>query len=234
MARRIVIIEDEQDIIDLVLYNLRKEGFEAEGFLRGREGLADLARRPADLVLLDIMLPDTDGLELCKQLRRDTRLKDLPVIFLTARGEEIDRVLGLELGADDYVVKPFSPRELVARIKAVLRRREPPAAQQEVVETDGLRLDSRTHEVEVRGEMVALSSLEFRLLHFLASNPRRIFSRDRLLDEVWGSEKFVTPRTVDVHVRRLREKIEEDPSHPAYLQTVRGVGYRFSTLTGIS
>jgi phosphate regulon transcriptional regulator PhoB len=234
VARRIVIIEDEQDIIDLVLYNLRKEGFEAEGFLRGREGLADLARRPADLVLLDIMLPDTDGLELCKQLRRDTRLKDLPVIFLTARGEEIDRVLGLELGADDYVVKPFSPRELVARIKAVLRRREPPAAQQEVVETDGLRLDSRTHEVEVRGEMVALSSLEFRLLHFLASNPRRIFSRDRLLDEVWGSEKFVTPRTVDVHVRRLREKIEEDPSHPAYLQTVRGVGYRFSTLTGIS
>lgn len=229
-----MIIEDEQDIIDLVLYNLRKEGFEAEGFLRGREGLADLARRPADLVLLDIMLPDTDGLELCKQLRRDTRLKDLPVIFLTARGEEIDRVLGLELGADDYVVKPFSPRELVARIKAVLRRREPPAAQQEVVETDGLRLDSRTHEVEVRGEMVALSSLEFRLLHFLASNPRRIFSRDRLLDEVWGSEKFVTPRTVDVHVRRLREKIEEDPSHPAYLQTVRGVGYRFSTLTGIS
>jgi DNA-binding response OmpR family regulator len=185
-------------------------------------------------VLLDIMLPDTDGLELCKQLRRDTRLKNLPVIFLTARGEEIDRVLGLELGADDYVVKPFSPRELVARIKAVLRRREPPAAQQEVVETDGLRLDSRTHEVEVRGEMVALSSLEFRLLHFLASNPRRIFSRDRLLDEVWGSEKFVTPRTVDVHVRRLREKIEEDPSHPAYLQTVRGVGYRFSTLTGIS
>jgi phosphate regulon transcriptional regulator PhoB len=234
VARRIVIIEDEQDIIDLVLYNLRKEGFEAEGFLRGREGLADLARRPADLVLLDIMLPDTDGLELCKQLRRDTRLKDLPVIFLTARGEEIDRVLGLELGADDYVVKPFSPRELVARIKAVLRRREPPAAQQEVVETDGLRLDSRTHEVEVRGELVALSSLEFRLLHFLASNPRRIFSRDRLLDEVWGSEKFVTPRTVDVHVRRLREKIEEDPSHPAYLQTVRGVGYRFSTLTGIS
>ncbi len=229
-----MIIEDEQDIIDLVLYNLRKEGFEAEGFLRGREGLADLARRPADLVLLDIMLPDTDGLELCKQLRRDTRLKDLPVIFLTARGEEIDRVLGLELGADDYVVKPFSPRELVARIKAVLRRREPPAAQQEVVETDGLRLDSRTHEVEVRGELVALSSLEFRLLHFLASNPRRIFSRDRLLDEVWGREKFVTPRTVDVHVRRLREKIEEDPSHPAYLQTVRGVGYRFSTLTGIS
>ncbi len=231
MTQRVVIIEDEQDIIELVLYNLRKAGFEAEGFLRGREGMAAVEHRPPDLVLLDIMLPDTDGLEICKHLRRDSRLKDLPVILLTARGEEIDRVLGLELGADDYVVKPFSPRELVARVKAVLRRREPPTGQHELIEVDGLRLDSRTHDVVVRGQAVALSSLEFRLLHFLASNPRRVFSRDRLLDEVWGADRFVTPRTVDVHVRRLREKIEEDPSHPVYLQTVRGAGYRFSGTT---
>ena len=173
------------------------------------------------------MLPDADGFEILKQLRRNDRLKDLPVIFLTAKGEEIDRVLGLEIGADDYVVKPFSPRELVARAKAVLRRRELPTLRHEVIELNGLRLDSRTQEVVVRGRPVALSALEFRLLHFLASNPRRIFSRDRLLDEVWGRERFVTPRTVDVHVRRLREKIEDEPSQPHHLQTVRGSGYRF-------
>ena len=228
MAHRIAIIEDEQDIIDLVVYNFRKEGFEAEGFLSGKAGLDALQHHPPDLLLLDIMLPDGDGLELCKHLRRDPRLSDLPVIFLTARGEEIDRVLGLEIGADDYVVKPFSPRELVARAKAVLRRREPPAERREVVEINGLRLDSRTQDVIVRGQPVTLSALEFRLLHFLASNPRQVFSRDHLLDEVWGADRFVTPRTVDVHVRRLREKIEQDPSRPSYLQTVRGAGYRFN------
>ncbi len=227
MSHRIVIIEDAQDIIDLVLYNFRKEGFEIEGFVRGREGLAEVERRPPDLLLLDLMLPDADGLELCRHLRRDPRLKDLPIIILTARGEEIDRVLGLELGADDYVVKPFSPRELVARAKAVLRRREPRVNRHEVIEVSGLRMDMRTQDVMVRGEPVALSALEFRLLHFLASSPRQVFSRDRLLDEVWGADRFVTPRTVDVHVRRLREKIEEDPSHPLHLQTVRGSGYRF-------
>ena len=227
MAFRIAIIEDEQDIVDLVLYNFRKEGFEIEGFLRGGDGLEAIDRNPPDLVLLDVMLPDADGFEILKQLRRNDRLKDLPVIFLTAKGEEIDRVLGLEIGADDYVVKPFSPRELVARAKAVLRRRELPTLRHEVIELNGLRLDSRTQEVVVRGRPVALSALEFRLLHFLASNPRRIFSRDRLLDEVWGRERFVTPRTVDVHVRRLREKIEDEPSQPHHLQTVRGSGYRF-------
>ncbi len=209
-------------------YNFRKEGFEVSSFTSGKEGLEHLRRNPADLVLLDIMLPDLDGFEICKRLRGEDRSKSLPVIFLTAKGEEIDRVLGLEIGADDYVVKPFSPRELVARVKAVLRRQARPAEKQEVVEARGLRLDSRTQEVTVRGEAIELSTLEFRLLHFLASHPRRIFSREQLLDDVWGRDRFVTPRTVDVHVRRLREKIEVQADKPQYIQTVRGSGYRFA------
>lgn len=228
VPHRLVIIEDEKDIIELVRYNFRKEGFEVESFTRGKEGLEFLSRKPADLLLLDILLPDLDGLEICKRLRTDERLRSLPVIFLTAKGEEIDRILGLEIGADDYVIKPFSPRELVARVKAVLRRQVRGAEKREVVEVGGLRLDSRTQEVIVRGRQVELSTLEFKLLHFLASHPRRIFGRDRLLDEVWGRDRFVTPRTVDVHIRRLREKIEVRADNPQYLETVRGSGYRFS------
>jgi phosphate regulon transcriptional regulator PhoB len=228
VRQRIIIIEDERDIVELVRYNFRKEGFEVESFSRGRDGLEYLHRSPADLVLLDIMLPDEDGFEICKRLRADERLKGLPVIFLTAKGEEMDRILGLEIGADDYVVKPFSPRELVARAKAVLRRQERVAEKREVVESGALRLDTRTQEVTVRGRPVELSALEFKLLYFLASHPRHVFDRDRLLDEVWGRDRFVTPRTVDVHIRRLREKIEEQPNQPQYLQTVRGSGYRFS------
>jgi two-component system, OmpR family, alkaline phosphatase synthesis response regulator PhoP len=228
VRQRVVIIEDERDIVELVRYNFRKEGFEVEGFGRGRDGLEYLRRNPADLVLLDILLPDEDGFEICKRLRADERLKSLPVIFLTAKGEEMDRVLGLEIGADDYVVKPFSPRELVARVKAVLRRQERVAEKREVVESGTLRLDTRTQEVSVRGRLVDLSALEFKLLYFLASHPRHVFDRDHLLDEVWGRDRFVTPRTVDVHIRRLREKIEEMPNRPQFLQTVRGSGYRFS------
>ena len=228
MRQRVIIIEDERDIVELVRYNFRKEGFEVESFSRGRDGLEYLRRNPADLVLLDILLPDENGFEVCKRLRADDRLKALPVIFLTAKGEEMDRVLGLEIGADDYVVKPFSPRELVARVKAVLRRQERVAEKKEVVESGALRLDTRTQEVTVRGRLVELSSLEFKLLYFLASHPRHVFDRDRLLDEVWGRDRFVTPRTVDVHIRRLREKIEELPNRPQFLQTVRGSGYRFS------
>jgi len=228
VRQRVVIIEDERDIVELVRYNFRKESFEVESFSRGRDGLEYLRRNSADLVLLDILLPDEDGFEICKRMRSDDRLKTLPVIFLTAKSEEMDRVLGLEIGADDYVVKPFSPRELVARVKAVLRRQERVAEKREIVEAGALRLDTRTQEATVRGRAVELSSLEFRLLYFLASHPRHVFDRDRLLDEVWGRDRFVTPRTVDVHIRRLREKIEEMPNRPLFLQTVRGSGYRFS------
>jgi phosphate regulon transcriptional regulator PhoB len=225
---RVVIIEDEKDIVELVSYNLRREGFDLQSFGRGKEGLDYLRHKPADLVLLDILLPDLDGLEICRRMRADDRLRSVPVIFLTAKGEELDRILGLELGADDYVVKPFSPRELVARVRAVLRRQERAAEKSEVVEAGGLRLDTATQEVTVEGRTVELSALEFKLLHFLASSPRRIFSRDKLLDEVWGRDRFVTPRTVDVHIRRLREKIEAQADKPRYLQTVRGSGYRFA------
>jgi two-component system alkaline phosphatase synthesis response regulator PhoP len=225
---RIVIIEDEKDIVELVRYNFRKEGFEVESFGRGREGLDFLRRHPVDIVLLDILLPDDDGFNICRRLRGDERLRGLPVIFLTAKGEEVDRVLGLEIGGDDYVVKPFSPRELVARVKAVLRRQERVAEKREVVEAGSVRLDTRTQEVTVGGRPVQLSALEFKLLYHLASHPRHVFNRDRLLDEVWGRDRFVTPRTVDVHIRRLREKIEPLPNRPQFLQTVRGSGYRFS------
>jgi phosphate regulon transcriptional regulator PhoB len=232
VRQRIVIIEDEKDIVELVRYNLRREGFDVESFARATDGVEFLRRNPAQLVILDIMLPDEDGFEVCRRLRADERLKTLPVIFLTAKGGEIDRVLGLELGADDYVVKPFSPRELVARVRAVLRRQERAPERGELIELRHLRLDARTHEVTVRGERVDLSTLEFKLLHFLASHPRHIFSRERLLDEVWGRDRFVTPRTVDVHIRRLREKIEAQPEHPQFLKTVRGSGYRFSPGNG--
>ncbi|MEJ2007602.1 MAG: winged helix-turn-helix domain-containing protein [Acidobacteriota bacterium] len=228
MRQRIVIIEDEKDIVDLVRYNFRKEGFDVESFSAGRDGLEYLRQNSADLVLLDIMLSDLDGIEICKRVRADERLKSLPIIFLTAKGEEIDRVVGLEIGADDYVVKPFSPRELVARVKAVLRRQEQVLGKAEVVEVSGLRLDSRTREVSVHGNPIQLSALEFKLLHFLASQPRRVFSREQLLDNVWGRDRFVTPRTVDVHIRRLREKIESQEGAAHYVQTVRGSGYRFS------
>jgi phosphate regulon transcriptional regulator PhoB len=226
VRQRIVIIEDEADIVEMVRYNFRKAGFEVESFGRGREGLEALRRNPPDLLLLDIMLPDEDGLSICRQLRAEERLRELPVIFLTARGEEIDRIVGLEIGADDYVVKPFSPRELVARVKAILRRQARAAEKGEVVEIRGLRLDARTQDVSVRGSAVELSALEFKLLHFLASRPRQIFSREKLLDEVWGRDCSVTPRTVDVHIRRLREKIEARPEEPEYIGTVRGAGYR--------
>lgn len=229
MRQRLVIVEDEKDIVELVRYNFRKEGFDVESFGRGKEGLAFLERNPADLVILDIMLPDQDGFDICRRMRVHERLKTVPVIFLTAKGEEIDRVVGLEIGADDYVVKPFSPRELVARVKAILRRHERGAEKGEVIEFPGLRLDSRTHEITVSGRAVELSALEFKLLQTLAAQPRRVFTRERLLDEVWGRDRFVTPRTVDVHIRRLREKIEVHADKPRFIQTIRGSGYRFTT-----
>ena len=230
MSPQILIIEDEPDIVALVRYTFEKEGFPVESLSRGRDGFDYLRRKPVDLLLLDIMLPDIDGLDICRQLRADERLKSLPVIFLTAKGAEADRVLGLEIGADDYVVKPFSPRELLARVKAVMRRKGNPDedASADIVDTGDLRLDHGTQAVTVRGKAVDLSTLEFRLLHFLATHPGRIFSRDKLLDQVWGQDRFVSPRTIDVHIRRLREKIERQPESPRNLLTVRGAGYRFA------
>ncbi len=230
MRTRIVLIEDEKDIVELVAYNFRKEGFELESYTRGGEGLEHLRRRPADLLLLDIMLPDLDGFEICRRLRAAERLKTLPVIFLTAKGQEIDRVLGLEMGADDYVVKPFSPRELTARVKSVLRRASNGSlaeAGERPITRGELYIDAGARSVRLKDRAIELTGKEFDLLWFLASNAGQVFTRTQLLDKVWGYEFYGDASTVTVHVRRLREKIEPDPREPRYLTTVWGVGYRF-------
>ena len=227
MRPHVVIVEDEPDLLELVRYNFQKEGFEVTGFERGDQAIEFLRRKPADLVLLDIMLPGEDGLEICRRMRADGALAGIPLIFLTAKGEEVDRVVGLELGADDYVVKPFSIRELIARARAVLRRRLREEEKSGLISTGAVEINPSTQDVSVRGRPIRLSALEFKLLHFLASHPRRIYSRERLLDQIWGADRSVTPRTVDVHIRRLREKVEQHPDQPDYIQTVRGSGYRF-------
>lgn len=230
MAPRILIVDDEKDIADLVAYNLEKEGYEVLKAFDGEKALALVRAKKPALVVLDLMLPGIQGLEVCKRLRRDAESASIPIIMLTAKGEELDRVIGLEVGADDYVTKPFSVKELVARIKAVLRRsdagRQP--EKPEIFEFKGLRIDMKSYEVTVGGRRVTLSPKEFKLLHFLSRNPGRVYSRDQILDRVWGDESFVEPRTVDVHVRRLRAQIEEDENSPTYIVTVRGVGYKFA------
>jgi phosphate regulon transcriptional regulator PhoB len=227
--RRVLIIEDDKDIVELVRYNLEKEGFQVSSAEDGVAGLAQAKSTPPDLLVLDLMLPRLPGLDVCKELRRDESLPKFPILVLTARGEEADRVVGLEMGADDYVTKPFSPRELVARVKALLRRTEQAEEREKQIEIGGLVIDPSLYRVNRFGRIIALSTLEFRLLHFLASHPNKVFTRDRLLDAIWGAERFVTPRSVDVYIRRLREKIEKNPAKPSYLKTVRGAGYLFET-----
>jgi len=227
--KRVLIIEDDRDIVELVRYNLANEGFQVTSAQDGSTGLSTLKKTPPDLLLLDLMLPKLSGLEICREIRRDDSLNRLPILMLTARGEEADRVVGLEMGADDYVTKPFSPRELLARVKALLRRAEPPAVAPRTIEIGKLAIDPASYRVSHSGKPVPLSTLEFRVLYYLASRPNRVFTRDQLLDAVWGTDRFVTPRSVDVYVRRLREKIESDPENPLYLKTVRGAGYLFET-----
>jgi phosphate regulon transcriptional regulator PhoB len=231
--KRILVIEDDPDIVELLRYNLDKEGFQVYAATDGKTGLEMVKRGSANLLILDLMLPQLSGIEVCKEIRRSPEHQTLPIIMLTARGEESDRVLGLELGADDYVTKPFSVREMVARVKALLRRSEREKEKLESAETlliGPLTIDPSSYRVQRNGEAIQLTALEFRLLYFLATHPNRIFTRDQLLDSVWGTERFVTPRSVDVYIRRLREKIEVDPVHPHYLKTMRGAGYLFETV----
>jgi len=225
--KRILIIEDDRTTIELIKASLEAEGFEVTSITDGESGLAQVRKSPPDLLLLDLMLPKVLGLDVCRQIRADENLNRLPILMLTARGDEMDRVVGLEVGADDYVTKPFSPRELVARVKALLRRSEPAPEGDKVVEVGKLRIDPTSYRVTRAGKAVPLSTLEFKLLHYLATRPNRVFTRDQLLDAVWGADRFVTPRSIDVYVRRLREKIESDPENPAYLKTMRGAGYLF-------
>ncbi len=227
--KRILIIEDDRDIVELVRYNLEQEGFSVAAVGEGASGLAQIRKSPPNLLLLDLMLPKLSGLEICKAVRREPSLNRLPILMLTARGEESDRVVGLELGADDYVTKPFSPRELVARIKALLRRTSDASGSEteKIVEAGQLVIDPAGYRVTRGGKPLPLSTLEFRLLYFLASHPGRVYTRDQLLDSVWGTERFVTPRSVDACMRRLREKVETDPENPRHLKTMRGAGYLF-------
>src|SRR5690554_1094239 len=226
---RILIVEDESNILELVSYNLEKEGWLVSKAKTGEEGWEKIQEEHPDLILLDLMLPGIDGLEICRRTRQNKLTRDIPIIILTAKAEEADRVLGLESGADDYVTKPFSPRELVARIRAVLRRMDKSYSAQENKETmvlGPIKMDLRQHKVLVKEQEIDLTPKEFDLLHLLLSHPGRAFSREYLLENLWGYEFFGDTRTVDVHVRRLRQKIEEDPAQPYWLETVRGVGYR--------
>jgi two-component system phosphate regulon response regulator PhoB len=224
--KRVLIIEDDKDIVELVRYNLEKDGYQVISSGDGATGLAQLRKSSPDILILDLMLPKISGLEICKEIRRDAALNRLPILMLTARGEEADRVVGLELGADDYVTKPFAPRELLARVKAVLRRFERPTIPS-AISFEDVEIDASAMQLRVRGNLTTTTATEFRLLDYLARHPGRVFSRDHLLDAVWGDARFVTPRSVDVYVRRIREKIETDPENPRYLKTVRGAGYRF-------
>jgi DNA-binding response OmpR family regulator len=223
--RKIALIEDDADLYALVRYNLEKEGFAVIGTQTGR-GVIDLCRRERpDLILLDIMLPDSDGLDICKGIRQHPELAHIPVIFLTARASETDRIVGLELGANDYIVKPFFIRELIARVKIQFRGQ---ATASRVLKAATLELDRSSCEVRLDGGLLTLTATEFRLLEFLMSRPGVVFSREQLLDAVWGHDRAVTDRTVDVYILRLRQKIETDSANPSLIRSVRGFGYSFN------
>ena len=220
----VLVVDDEPIVREVVVRYLEREGYRTLEAGDGNDARRLLESQPPDLVVLDVMLPGTDGLELCRWIRSRS---ELPVIMLTARGEEADRIVGLELGADDYVTKPFSPRELAARVRTVLRRAGSANGTQERLAFGDLELDASSRDVRRGGDEVRLTAKEFDLLWFFATHPRRVFSRDQLMSRVWGYEAALDTGTVTVHMRRLREKIEPDPSHPTHLQTVWGVGYRF-------
>ncbi len=224
---RVLVVDDEAMVTEVVGRYLQREGFDVDLATDGEDALRLAREHRPDLIVLDLMLPKIDGLEVCRSIRRDS---DVPIIMLTAKGEEMDRIVGLELGADDYVVKPFSPRELLARIKAVLRRgatRAPLTEPGDALRFGSLRINPKTRVVEVREQRAALTAKEFDLLYFLASAPGQVFTRDQLMDHVWDFAYAGDASTVTVHIRRLREKIEPDPERPTFLKTVWGVGYKF-------
>ena len=226
VKQTIFAVEDDNDISRLVRHHLEGAGYAVRTFGSAAGVVAEAEKQAPSLFLLDIMIPGGDGLELCRRIRQTNSIAMVPVIFLTARISESDKVIGLELGADDYIPKPFSPRELVARIRAVLRRFERPLAPA-IVKAGEIEIDSGGMTLTVRGVLTQTTATEFRLLEYLARHPGRVFTRDQLLDAVWRDTHYVTPRSVDVYVRRIREKIEANPDEPRYLKTVRGAGYRF-------
>lgn len=223
----ILIVDDEEHIRELIRYNLEKQGYKIFCAENGKEALETAKDKKPTLILLDVMLPKMDGYDVCKEIRRDTSISTTPIIMITAKGEELDKVLGLELGADDYITKPFSIRELIARIKAVLRRTVLQNTE-EPFKFEDLKMDFEKHEVVKDGEKVDLTLKEFQLLEILIKNKGRVLTREYLLDKIWGYEYIGETRTVDVHIRHLRQKIEKDDKNPKYIETIRGVGYRFN------
>lgn len=229
MAQRILVVDDEQSIRTIVEYALKDAGFDVVTVGRGDDAIHVVEREAIDLVVLDVMLPGMDGLEVCQKIRAE---RNVPIIMLSARGEELDKVLGLELGADDYVTKPFSPRELVSRVKANLRRGRVESDQEEALQIGELVIDPAARSVHRGGEDVTLTLSEFEILYKLAKSPRRVFTRQELMDHLWKGNFYGDLRSVDVHVRHLRQKVEHDPSNPTLIRTVRGVGYAFGAEDG--
>jgi DNA-binding response OmpR family regulator len=229
-AATILLVDDEESVQKLLSYPLEREGYRVIQARSGEEALSRLEETEVDLIVLDLMLPRMDGLEVCRRVRADSAV---PIIMLTARDDEVDKILGLEIGADDYITKPFSIREFRSRVRALLRRAQlsPPPERVETIDHDGLRIDLARRSVEVRDAGVQLTYVEFELLRTLAAHPGRVYSRRQLLEALWGSADYRDPRTIDVHIRHLREKIERDPSEPEFIFTVRGVGYRFRDRT---
>jgi phosphate regulon transcriptional regulator PhoB len=225
MKATILVVDDEKDILELVSYNLQKEGFHIQTSQNGEDALEKIRSDRFDLLILDLMLPGIQGMELCKVLKSDNETASIPIIMLTAKSEEFDKVLGLEMGADDYITKPFSPRELVARVNAVLRRTGEKPPEDILIKIGDLEINTSTYQIRKKGRTITLSATEFKLLLYLVQKKGRVFNRDMLLDAVWKDEAFVEPRTVDVHIRRLRSQIEDDPSNPIYIKTRRGLGY---------
>ena len=225
--KKILLIEDDVDLYALLKYNLEREGFQMTGANTGKGAIELCVRERPDLIVLDIMLPDSDGLDICKRLRGHAELNTTPIIFITARASETDRIVGLELGANDYIVKPFFVREVIARIKVQLRR---PADSVAVLKAGGLELDRARCQVRINGKELSLTATEFRLLEYLMGRAGVVFSREQLLDAVWGNDRAVTDRTVDVYVLRLRQKLESEPGNPQLIRSVRGFGYSFNDL----
>lgn len=230
MNETILIVDDEKDIVELVAYNLGREGYQIARAYDGHEAMKYLRENRVDLVILDLMMPGINGLEICRMIRKKPDTEGLPIIMLTAKTDSVDKIMGLEIGADDYITKPFNVRELLARVRAVLRRWEARSKPADVdkISMPGLEVNFRTYEVKVEGRKIDLGPTELKLLQFFVMNPGRVYTREQLLDHVWGNESFVEPRTVDVHISRLRAAIEKDKDRPQYILTVRGVGYRFA------
>jgi phosphate regulon transcriptional regulator PhoB len=227
---KILIVDDEKDIVELISYNLAKEGFTVVKAFDGEAALKNVKTQNPDLIILDLMLPKMNGLDVCREIRRNPGTAGLPIIMLTAKGEEIDKIIGLEVGADDYITKPFSVKELIARVRTILRRLKDVEKKSAVEEFqhEGLKINYTSCLVKVHGKSITLSPTELKLLFFLSRHPGRVYSRNQIIEHVWGDDTFITDRAVDVHVRRLRSQIEKDMENPQYILTVRGFGYKFA------